>query len=225
MGLLHILPRLGKSGGHIPHSSPFSYSRRLSPFSTLPPPTHTHPSSLFFPFIFTSKPRSFVAGAGEGGTHGTHAGELLEERTERAASSGAERRGRGGGRPCALEYRTRQRPLAAHRSPPRNQVITCACACASRLFVSAWGEMLFFSAGDISRSSPPRCRCRRPEFLKLAGLKITIGRRQNALENVLQRSRWELLELSDGHICLQGTKFGPLVAFFLLSPDHFKVHF
>lgn len=30
MGLLHILPRLGKSGGHIPHSSPFSYSLRLS---------------------------------------------------------------------------------------------------------------------------------------------------------------------------------------------------
>lgn len=34
VGLLHILPRLGKSGGHIPHSSPFSYSLRLSP----PPP-------------------------------------------------------------------------------------------------------------------------------------------------------------------------------------------
>lgn len=32
VGLLHILPRLGKSGGHIPHSSPFSYSLRLSLF-------------------------------------------------------------------------------------------------------------------------------------------------------------------------------------------------
>lgn len=33
VGLLHILPRLGKSGGHIPHSSlPFSYSLRLSFF-------------------------------------------------------------------------------------------------------------------------------------------------------------------------------------------------
>lgn len=53
MGLLRILPRLGKSGGHIPHSSPFSYSRRLPP--------------LFFPpFIFTSEPRSFVAGEGAG---------------------------------------------------------------------------------------------------------------------------------------------------------------
>lgn len=35
MGLLHILPRLGKSGGHIPHSSPFSYSLRLSLFFPL----------------------------------------------------------------------------------------------------------------------------------------------------------------------------------------------
>lgn len=32
MGLLHILPKLGKSGGHIPHSSSYSSSLRLAPF-------------------------------------------------------------------------------------------------------------------------------------------------------------------------------------------------
>lgn len=53
VGLLHILPRLGKSGGHIPHSSPFSYSLRLS---------------LFFSFfIFVLKPRSFVGAWGRMG--------------------------------------------------------------------------------------------------------------------------------------------------------------
>lgn len=69
VGLLHILPRLGKSGGHIPHSSPFSYSLRLSLFCPL----------LFFFFIYV-----FCWRWG-GGTHGTIAGELLEKRTEWAA--------------------------------------------------------------------------------------------------------------------------------------------
>lgn len=51
VGLLHILPRLGKSGGHIPHSSPlFSFS------------------PAFF-FISALKPRSFVGAGRE--THGT----------------------------------------------------------------------------------------------------------------------------------------------------------
>lgn len=59
VGLLHILPRLGKSGGHIPHSSPFSYSVRLSFF-------------FFFFFIFMLKPRPFVGDRGGGG--GGHMG-------------------------------------------------------------------------------------------------------------------------------------------------------
>lgn len=71
VGLLHILPRLGKSGGHIPHSSPFSYSLRLSLFCPL----------LFFFFIYV-----FCWRWG-GGTHGTIAGELLEKRTEWAAGT------------------------------------------------------------------------------------------------------------------------------------------
>ena len=78
MGLLHILPRLGKSGGHIPHSSPFSYSHRLSPFFLL----------------FTSSPRrsrGLLSPALGRGTHGTLAGELLEEQTEWAAGSSADR--------------------------------------------------------------------------------------------------------------------------------------
>lgn len=56
VGLLHILPRLGKSGGHIPHSSPFSYSLRLSFFFFF---------SFFF--IFVLKPRSFVGAGGRMG--------------------------------------------------------------------------------------------------------------------------------------------------------------
>lgn len=85
MGLLHILPRLGKSGGHIPHSSPFSYSLRLSLFS---------PLFLFFNFFFLILHLRVEAavfcwrwGAEGGGTHGTLAGELLEKRTEWAAGT------------------------------------------------------------------------------------------------------------------------------------------
>lgn len=64
MGLLHILPRLGKSGGHIPHSSlPFSYSLRLSFFFLLS--LSLPPFVVFFFFISVLKPRFFCWRWGE----------------------------------------------------------------------------------------------------------------------------------------------------------------
>lgn len=59
VGLLHILPRLGKSGGHIPHSSPFSYSLRLS---------------LFCPLLFFFSSSTSFVGAGEGARMGPSQG-------------------------------------------------------------------------------------------------------------------------------------------------------
>lgn len=98
VGLLHILPRLGKSGGHIPHSSPFSYSLRLSLF--------------FFFFLFLHLRVEAAVFCWRWGTHGTLAGELFGEadwvggrdaQTLLGAAAGVS------GKACSLEYKT-QRP-------------------------------------------------------------------------------------------------------------------
>ena len=76
MGLLHILPRLGKSGGHIPHSSlPFSYSLRLSVFFLLP----LSPLRLLL-FLHLRVEAALLLLALGGKTHGTRAkGNFLGE--------------------------------------------------------------------------------------------------------------------------------------------------
>lgn len=101
VGLLHILPRLGKSGGHIPHSSPFSYSLRLSLFCPL----------LFF---FLHLRLLLVLGRGHAWDHrrGTF-GEAdwvggRDAQTLLGAAASVS------GYPCSLEYKTQhQLPFTA----------------------------------------------------------------------------------------------------------------
>ncbi|KAG7224982.1 hypothetical protein INR49_014899, partial [Caranx melampygus] len=106
VGLLHILPRLGKSGGHIPHSSPFSYSLRLSPPFFF---------SFFFFFIFVLKPRSFV-GAG-GNAWDPRRGTFGEAECEWATGTHRrllELRRASVGYPCSLEYKAQHPPFTAN---------------------------------------------------------------------------------------------------------------
>lgn len=119
VGLLHILPRLGKSGGHIPHSSlPFSYSLRLSFFFfslSLSPPSSSS---------FSSSPcwsRASFVGAG-GKTHGTRAkGNFLGEvdwvgGRDAPTRRFLELRRASVVKPCSLEYKPQQqqqRPFTA----------------------------------------------------------------------------------------------------------------
>ena len=85
VGLLHILPRLGKSGGHIPHSSlPFSYSLRLSVFFFF---SLSPPFVFFFFFISVLKPRSFCWRSGGKRMGPAQRGTFWEKRTEWAAGT------------------------------------------------------------------------------------------------------------------------------------------
>lgn len=118
MGLLHILPRLGKSGGHIPHSSPFSYSRRLSPFPPFPPSSSRRSRGLLLPAL--------GRGEGMGPSQGNfwRSGQLRRRWTRP--------RSRGGRHWLTMRSGIQHTAAAARRAPRRgadsgNTVCVCVC--------------------------------------------------------------------------------------------------
>lgn len=172
MGLLHILPRLGKSGGHIPHSSPFSYSRRLSPFPPLSPSSSRRSRGLLLPALGRGKawdPRRGTFGGADG------AGGQCRRGEPRPRSCG--------GRRCFVRSGI-QDTAAQPGADSGTSVCVCVlpfCFCVRwEAADCAWRRGIFHGALLHGRMLQIR-------FLKPAGLKITIRRQQNVPENRLQR--------------------------------------
>lgn len=141
MGLLHILPRLGESGGHIPHSSPFSYSRRLSPFFFTPPllfSLHLHVGAALFCC------RRWGGGQPWDPGRGTFGG----------ADGAGGQCGKGEARPRSCSVRS-----GIQETPADSGTGVCVCVCVlPSWFCFRWEER------DVSRSSSPRPDAADPIF-------------------------------------------------------------